>query len=818
MNIVLRGLLFLLFSIAGLSAIAQTDRHYTPVRKALINGADRILIQSESDIDLLSKHFRKLYGAVGIRVNGRVNIIRLADVVVRYDELLEIDLVDWDGELTREVCDRFWQVEEFRIFLSHKRVDAMKQQPVFDKFSAVTLHFESGPDTHEREDYFSLIRSLKNCRRAWIVGPFRAPDVQEIVKILADMPHITQLGLSLDKFSDLPAATRKLPGLRELTLIDNLSWMANKGWEDLMAERYSLNFQDDSARKRSLNLVYLSDRVELYPDDWAHIYRIFPNNIVADYQPETDSSGLAQQHVIPFPERYRPKFAHHKNYTALFPEMEPRRNVYEIDPTANNILYTLAGNAVLIPSNSLERADGKLPEGKIWFSVREFQKPDELLAHGAPTVWDSARETWYLTQRYLTELSATWDNQPLQLKAGNFIKIHARTNSDSSDRFYALDEKTGRWKHYYDYDYDFDDAQIRVIDFYSWFKDSSARRHYAADRSNLAARFLSGDHYHTLPYGTNEAWILPERGDFVAYTEEKPASGVLALNLKRGKSLVAVQKAYVDRNLEKGVVKFNLLDRTEGKLFPELKAFKGYTFNYTGGLNSKAFSQQYIFHRKFFDIRVELEGGSPVVVLKCEEGFVRIPADLNYHPKGNSDKARKDFQNRYARYRRLLLAKQKTFDQHRESEYRARIAEYEARRTAIGKPTHTEIEMRVRSLGVFTWGHPEMRNDSMHLLVKFTDGGGLPVDVKQAFLLLKNPFTVCVYPKSETFDIRYRPDRFVSMGCQDYNGNVYVINHDRIGMLELKSNSLVYLPANLVARPVRNRKEFLKILGIQERK
>jgi hypothetical protein len=73
-------------------------------------------------------------------------------------------------------------------------------------------------------------------------------------------------------------------------------------------------------------------------------------------------------------------------------------------------------------------------------------------------------------------------------------------------------------------------------------------------------------------------------------------------------------------------------------------------------------------------------------------------------------------------------------------------------------------------------------------------------------------------PKAETFEIQYRPDRFVCMGCLDYKGNVYVLNHERIGTLEVQTNSLLYLPANEVARPLRNRKEYFRILGIQERK
>jgi len=813
MRKIIQLFLLLLVAASARSLQAQSDKEYLSIRRALLSGADRIVLRSAADVDLLMKNYRKLYGTVGIRVDGPVPLDAVAEAVFRLDELLELDLRQWQGEPNAETLAKLWQVEEIGIHISEQNEALLEKFPDLSKFRSVVLQFDAVPDD------FSFFKSLSHLHRLWLIAPFSPADLQKVFRELQRFPKLDHLGISLNRFADLPYSARKLKSLRELTLIDNLSWLANKGWQELKTERYSINYTDTTGMGRKLNLVYLSDDVDLYPNDWEHLRKVFPNQVLADYQQDNDTLTPAGQSVLPFAARPRPTFAHHPGYQALFPEMEPRRNVYEIDPTQNNILYSVNGNCLMVPSNSLVLADGSLPQGKITVSLREMQRAEELLSHGAPTAFDSARTRFFLSQRYLADIRAVYNNQPLQVKPGNFLRLYARMNADSSDRFYALDEKNGRWNHFREYDYHFDDANLRVTDFYSWFKDSSARRHYATDQTPLGQRFLSGDHYYCLPNLVNEAWLYEENGMYVRYSETKPTAGDKTYNLRRGKSLIAVQKAFVDRNKEKGVVKFTLFDRSEGMLFPELKAFKGYTFAYTGKFNSKAFSQEYIFHRKFFDVRVEMEGTQAVVLLKCEDGFVRIPVDISYHPTGNTDKARKTFRKHYQRYRRLLVQKEQAFNTQMRGEYKEKIRESESRRTApIGRAAYTENEFRIRSLGVFAWGHPEQQNDSMHLLVKFTDGGGLPVDVKTAFLLLKQPYTLYMLPKAETFEVQYRPDRFVCMGCLDYKGNVYVLNHERIGTLEVQTNSLLYLPANEVARPLRNRKEYFRILGIQERK
>lgn len=793
------------------AAKAQQDKSYTPVQKAFITGSDRILLKNEQDVQFLLRNYRRLYGTIAIRVNGRVSLNSLANAVSRLDELLELDLRDWDGNFNKDVMDQLSQVEELSLYLSDKRARLAEQLPALGRYRSVRLQFESAPDS------LGFMSALEGVPSLQFIAPFSAAEAGTIMRTaLSRLQTMRKLSISLNRIEDLPAPASLYANLEELVIIDNLSWMSNNGWDELRSDRFALTYQPKPGMVRRLNVSYLSDDVDLYPEDWAYLKKLFPAMTQGAYTFSTDT-GIKKGTLSPFPAQAKPAFAHARSYDALFPEMEPRRSVFELDPGEDYILYTRLGNAVMIPSNSLEYVNGNAVRGRVQFSIREFLRTEEQTAHGAPTFYDSARQRFFLKQRYVVELAALAGNQPLRLKEGNFIRIYAGLNTDSSDRFYAFDDQKNKWEHYYDYDYRFDDSKLRAIDFYSWFRDTSVNRKFAMDKSSLESRFLSSDYFYSLPPEYNEGWLLGNQGYYNRFTEIKPAPETPFVYLKRGKPLATIQKSYVDRTKEQGVIKFIISDKSGGMLFPELKAFSSYVFCYTGPLTSKEFSQQFIFRRKFCDVRVELDNGLPVVLMKSEEGYVRIPVDMDYSAVGNSQRARAEFQNVYTRYRRLLTQRLSAFDKVQATEYTAQIRTHEAKRLALSGKTR-DTELRLRSLGVFSWGAPETPQDSLHLLVKFTDAGGMPVDAKSAFLLLKNPYARYTLPRAETFELNYRPDRFVMMGCQDFKGNVFIINHERIGLLELKSNSLVYIPATEVARPLRTRKEYLRILGINERK
>jgi len=790
---------------------AQQDKAYTPVQRAFLNGADRILLKTEQDVQFLLRNYRRLYGTIAIRVNGRVSLKSLGEAVSKLDELLELDLRDWDGNLNDETLAQFGQVEELALYVPDAKNGLNSRLPALGKFRNVRLQFESAPDS------LGFLTALEGVPSVQFVAPFSAAEAGNLVRnTLQRLKGLRKLSISLNRMEDLPGPATLYSNLEELSIIDNLSWMSNNGWDELRTDRFSLTYQPKAGMVRRLNISYLSDDVDLYPEDWAYLKKLFPSMSQGAYTYSVDT-GISKGILSPFKTQKKPVFAHAKSYEALFPEMEPRRSVFELEADKNYILYTRTGNAVMVPSNSLEYANGTPAKGTIQFSVREFIKADEQTAHGSPTHYDSARQRFYLRQRYVVELVAGINNQPLRLKDGNFIRIYAGVGSDSSDRFYAYDDPSGKWQHFYDYDYRFDDNKLRAIDFYSWFRDTSVSRRFAMDKSSMESRFQSADYFYSLPPEYSEGWLLSNQGYYNRFTETKPAPETPFVYLKRGKPLVTIQKSFVDRTKEQGVVKFIITDKSGGLLFPELKAFGSYVFCYTGPLTSKEFSQQFIFRRKFTDVRVELDNGAPVVVMKSEEGYVRIPVDMDYSAAGNSQRSRAEFQNVYTRYRRLLTQRLDAFDKAQRIDYASQIKAHEAARLAIGGKTR-DIELRVRSLGVFSWGKPEYPQDSLHLLVKFTDAGGMPVDAKSAFLLLKNPYARYTFPRAETYELNYLPDRFVMMGCQDFKGNVFIINHEKIGLLELKSNSLVYVPAAEVARPLRTRKEYLRILGINERK
>ncbi|MBU6325706.1 MAG: hypothetical protein KJS92_09480, partial [Bacteroidetes bacterium] len=181
------------------TAHAQQDKAYTPVQKAFLNGSDRILLKSEQDVQFLLRNYRRLYGTIAIRVNGRVSLSSLANAVSRLDELLELDLHDWDGNFTPEVMDQLSQVEEFGLFLSDKRNRLSEQLPALGRYRSVRIQFESVPDS------LGFLTSLQGVQSLQFIAPFSAAEAGNIIRgSLTRLPSLRKLSISLNRVEDLP--------------------------------------------------------------------------------------------------------------------------------------------------------------------------------------------------------------------------------------------------------------------------------------------------------------------------------------------------------------------------------------------------------------------------------------------------------------------------------------------------------------------------------------------------------------------------------------------------------------------------------------
>ena len=97
---------------------------------------------------------------------------------------------------------------------------------------------------------------------------------------------------------------------------------------------------------------------------------------------------------------------------------------------------------------------------------------------------------------------------------------------------------------------------------------------------------------------------------------------------------------------------------------PEVNAFKGMKWVYTGELDRKSFRKRYLRNKFWTDVRIiyREEDKNFVIELKHAEGFDRIGAFPRYQDPGLVlEKSQKTYQKRYERYTRALLRRKHHF-------------------------------------------------------------------------------------------------------------------------------------------------------------
>lgn len=105
-------------------------------------------------------------------------------------------------------------------------------------------------------------------------------------------------------------------------------------------------------------------------------------------------------------------------------------------------------------------------------------------------------------------------------------------------------------------------------------------------------------------------------------------------------------------------------------------------------------------------------------------------------------------------------------------------------------------------------------NDTLDLLVKFTDKEGIPLDIKRALINYVNPVTQITYAANSTYSFKINPEKLRFIACEDFKGRIFVINREQLMAAKIKNHSLVFLPMNLLERPVKKEKDLHMPLGL----
>ena len=237
---------------------------------------------------------------------------------------------------------------------------------------------------------------------------------------------------------------------------------------------------------------------------------------------------------------------------------------------------------------------------------------------------------------------------------------------------------------------------------------------------------------------------------------------------------------------------------------------------------------------KFWDFSLYQSGNQVNILLRSSEGLYQIEL---LQPKtrwsDNPKKASRE-QVKFEKLIRQVLALHLQKD-HAFQVYQAQQFQKQYQQTAVLALETGALpkglvrnSFKIRSTGRFAWASPMSPDSVLSLNVVVSDQGQAPIDVAQFVVGYKKPDAVQVYsvpvgssaPLMQTreFALQFDPARVAFFAAKDTEGRFYALSGDAFRKLEIKNNTLIYLPLQLAAEQLYTDESLRNLLNLPKKK
>ena len=110
-------------------------------------------------------------------------------------------------------------------------------------------------------------------------------------------------------------------------------------------------------------------------------------------------------------------------------------------------------------------------------------------------------------------------------------------------------------------------------------------------------------------------------------------------------------------------------------------------------------------------------------------------------------------------------------------------------------------EIKIHQLGTFGFLFDKSPVFSTNIIAQYTDETGLPIDVKNLFLIDSRYNSVF---KIQVGNISFDPNNVSCIVATDYSGNLFYANKSDISASNLSNNSLIYIKLKKVSPNLSN--------------
>ncbi|MES2617072.1 MAG: hypothetical protein V4613_04285 [Bacteroidota bacterium] len=785
--------LFLLISTAGKAQLSD----YYNLKDVKNYRFNKLALSSEAEATKFIKNASEYNFISGLKISGTMPLKLVLDQTKPFYEFNELNLLNYSGEFSDQLFDSCTEIESLHLRISETKLSQLSCLKSLKKLTTLYLYIDGKPE--------SLVdmKLIPDVRELHIVGDFLPKQLDEILTILRANGKLNILGISIDRITDLPVAVSKLYVLGDLYLYDNLSVFSNGGIDDLTEEKIGIQYSIYNDLTAMVNIHYMSSGSELAAFETAHLEKIYTGVVTGGGMvnggeiPEEELSG-DDKFFKPYRKVFQPGFQQPIEFNEPGKFFNVKSEVFMIDPTRPAIITTSTGLRLIIAPNSFVNINNEQVNEAIYIKVSEVKSPIELLFAGVNLY---AGNQQYYNNQYLFNVQATTAKTEVSLKPNYQMKAIVPVAKDSSAEYF-YDYESRSWQDLTLYNSVFS-STAEPIDFFKLENQGIALNYLRFDTSSMQTRYTSAVNYFVND-AHNDNQYLFESGKFFTnpdrtwtkdFNKDRKLEGV---KIKRGRALVKIQKV-TPKKRNKEYQYFKVVDKTVQQIFTELKSMKNINFSFkTNPENKKELSENFIKNIKFEDVRIEYKTGQNVckIRLKYAEGYKEIIANItDTEDEKLYKKQIKKFNKAYKKYLQLLAQRTASFNANNAVRF-SEFTKYVEDKVKANERNKTSTEIRLNQLGSFSLFTMKSISFSTNLIVQYTDERGVPIDVKELFMIDSRYQTVLRLDKK---NMAINPATCTMIIAIDYNGDLYFANKSDIVSMNLTNNALTSIKLKKVS-------------------
>lgn len=753
---------------------------------------DRLELSTASDQEKYIARADELNFIEALKINGTGPLDALLKNNRNSRYIRELNLRDYSGDLAAGSLDSCTGVEILHLSLAEDKLDRLRCLSSLGSLTTVYLYIQGKPEDLKPLSYLPVLRELH------IIGEFLPAQLGEITNHIAEQTFMQVLGLSVDRITDLPQSVCRFKTLSSLILYDNQSVAANKGIEELNEEKLSIMFDLYTDAINAISVSYFSLNNKLADFETDYLQKLYKGEILPGLFAEeaAETSGG----TIPFDAEFVPDFRPGPEFSNPYPLISPASELFTVNPAIANVLYSSSGMKITIAPNSFVNAEGIVISEPVYIRLMQLSSAQDLLFAGL----NLKNGDKQFCGKFMFNLQATASKSVAVLREGYQIKLNLPAAKDSAITYF-YDYESGTWQDLAFYEQIF--ASVFVpTDFYKLESKGMHAAAYQFDTSGFNERF-AGRHNYLLNDYKNQAQLLFKSGRFYTdldrtWNREFNKDGRLkGIKIKKGKSYVKIQKV-IPKTRNRSLQYFKVLDKTEQKVFAELSALKNINFSLPfNPENKKEFTENYIKDARYCDVRITYKTGKDYcdILFKTADGFKSLKAGIC--DTDNKEQRKKQigrFAKAYRNYQKIRDRREAEFNalnQVRFEEFKT----YSLDKIKNLQKDNNAFEMKIQQLGTFGLMYETTPIFNSNIIAQYTDEKGLPVDVKDLFLIDSRYNTVF---RKEVGNIQFDPLNCFLIVATDYSGNLYYANKTDVAAAGLSDNSLTYIRLKKAGRGI----------------